>query len=155
MNLNLMIEVTLSGSDVNQVRKVVRVPNHVCVMTRLAERCELLEEIRTSKCLLFLGAGFSFPARLPSWLDLLARAAELAEAAVSQDENGPDWTFDVSASPETWVTSEVVKGHKVNIQVLRLGRSGVQVCHTLCHSLFQAPSVIPLTTSSCPSPTRS
>lgn len=42
------------------------------------------QEIRSSNCLLFLGAGFSFPARLPGWTNLLVEAAKKAAGFVKQ-----------------------------------------------------------------------
>ena len=65
------------------VRKVVRMPDHVSIMDNLAEASHLLREIRSSNCLLFLGAGFSFPAKMPGWSKLLVTAAEKAEEFVS------------------------------------------------------------------------
>ena len=72
VNLNLMVEVQYTRrqeSDpwaITRVRKVVRMPDHVSVMDNLADAPHLLKEIRSSNCLLFLGAGFSFPAKVMS-----------------------------------------------------------------------------------------
>ena len=93
VNLNLMVEVQYQRRTptdpwvIAGVRKVVRMPDHVSVMDNLAEASHLLREIRSSNCLLFLGAGFSFPAKLPGWSKLLVTAAELAENFVSNKPN--------------------------------------------------------------------
>eukprot|EP00667_Euglena_gracilis_P000041 EG_transcript_41 len=88
VNLNLMVELTLEEvngqATIKKVQKVVRMPDHVCVMDNLLETPHLLQEIRSSNCLLFLGAGFSFPARLPGWSMLLVEAAKKAAGFVKQ-----------------------------------------------------------------------
>eukprot|EP00668_Euglena_longa_P030596 GGOE01038186.1.p1 GENE.GGOE01038186.1~~GGOE01038186.1.p1 ORF type:complete len:2315 (+),score=765.90 GGOE01038186.1:746-6946(+) len=120
VNLNLMVEVTIdpesassTTSKIVKVRKVVRMPDHVCVMDNLMETPHLLQEIRSSNCLLFLGAGFSFPARLPGWSQLLVAAAEKAAGFVSDHLQAP-----CLVSKDAHVVSVPVDNHRVKIKIV-------------------------------------
>lgn len=67
----------VTEDDGLKLRKLVRVLHHVSLMDSLLQTGHLLKEIRSLNCLLFLGAGFSIPANLPSWAVLLQEAGGL------------------------------------------------------------------------------
>ena len=68
------------------------------------------QEIRSSNCLLFLGAGFSFPAGLPGWTDLLVKAAEEAARFV---ELGPPYDL----GDDVFIESAKLENNQVRITV--------------------------------------
>lgn len=78
----------------------------------------IAQEIRSSNCLLFLGAGFSFPARLPGWSQLLVAAANVAAGFVSGQQQAP-----YLVSRDAHAVSEPVDNNQVKIKVC-LGRWG-------------------------------
>jgi len=141
VNLNLMVELTLErGADghpvIKKVQKVVRMPDHVCVMDNLMETPHLLKEIRSSNCLLFLGAGFSFPARLPGWTNLLVEAAKKAAGFVKQTK-----PYNLSATVS--IESEKRDNNQVSIMVKKRSQPhGKETVEVLTQILVQKEKII-------------
>ena len=122
--------------------QVVRVPDHVRVMDSLCETPHLLREISSANGVLFLGSGFSIPAKLQGWADLLRRTAK--EAQQFAELTGGDKKIPVDC--ETDIVADTVEGGEhsalVRLRVVRqrgpreapqtLTQVPVSVCVCVC-----------------------